>query len=445
MINGIFLVEWEKLKDNISIHLNSGNNGSNLEKINVENPKIVSIFPRDDITLNNSATLNRIINSHMPQIEKLSDKIGKIRNQGSKANNLVKESEEGSLGFLNSEVEKLFFEKIAGISSGMDYKTNPMNFYSSAKNIEEKDTPIEKKEEIDKSFFASLGKKSLQTQIIYGSSIYSCYLPPNRILCLVFNDSENPLDYTKEFEKSLDLFIFSKFSAFYNSSRFELENILVSIFIDIRCHGLTLSEEPPYLVATQQDKKQSVKYTKIIKVFLYGIDNAGKSSFVRFLKTGRFDHNYFLPTKKFVIHKFKLPIYKNNGRKDVRLVCWEMPGQKSFRRVWLRGVQESNLLIFMLDAEDNKRFAEAKRAFWSIITRYEVKNVPLLFIVNKTDLVENERELGKIESFFSLPEIEDRKLAIKFISLVSKEGIKDVINWISEAIDETVLGGLVNK
>ena len=116
-----------------------------------------------------------------------------------------------------------------------------------------------------------------------------------------------------------------------------------------------------------------------------------------------------------------------------------MPGQKSFRRVWLRGVQASNLLIFILDAADSERFAEAKRAFWSITNRFEVKHVPLLFIANKIDLIENQQKLGEIESYFSLTELKeegDRKSSLRFMSLVTNEGIKEIISWISDIINE---------
>ncbi len=125
--------------------------------------------------------------------------------------------------------------------------------------------------------------------------------------------------------------------------------------------------------------------------------------------------------------------------KVTELSVGKCPGQKAFRRVWLRGVQESNILLFMLDACDEERYFEAKRAFWSIVTRFEVKNVPVLFIANKTDLCSKKSKLSKIEPFFSLPELQDRKWSIKFTSLVTKEGIKEVIDWITETVKENLL------
>ena len=63
----------------------------------------------------------------------------------------------------------------------------------------------------------------------------------------------------------------------------------------------------------------------------------------------------------------------------------------------------------------------------------------MLFIANKVDLVETKSKLKKIEPFFSLPELRGRKWSIKFTSLVTKEGIKDVIDWITETVKENLL------
>lgn len=275
--------------------------------------------------------------------------------------------------------------------------------------------------------------KSFKVQEIYDYGIYSCFLPLNRIICLIFDKLDNPYDFTDEFENSILTFVLSDPENFHKMDATNLENSVISIFMDIRGRCLTLMDESSFYIKQQELKTQIEDQEKVIKVFLYGIDNAGKSSFVRYLKSGKFDQNYFSPTKKFMVHKIALQ--KNN----VKLVLWEMPGQKSFRRVWLRGVQASNLLIFILDAADSERFAEAKRAFWSITNRFEVKHVPLLFIANKIDLIKNQQKLGNIESYFSLTDLKeegDRKSSIKFMSLVTNEGIKEIISWISDIINE---------
>lgn len=275
--------------------------------------------------------------------------------------------------------------------------------------------------------------KNFKVQEIYDYGIYSCLIPLNRIVCLIFDKLDNPYDFTEEFENSILTFVLSDLENFYKMDAINLENTVISIFMDIRGRCLTLMDESSFYIKQQELKTKIKDQEKVIKVFLYGIDAAGKSSFVRYLKSGKFDQNYFSPTKKFQIHKITLQ--QNN----LKLILWEMPGQKSFRRVWLRGVQSSNLLIFMLDAADSERFTEAKRAFWSISNRFEVKHVPLLFIANKIDLIENQQKLGQIESNFSLTEMkdeEDRKSTIKFMSLVTNEGIKEVISWISDIIND---------
>jgi small GTP-binding protein len=363
MIEGIFLIDWN---ENVDQSAEPSENTPSIERV-VENSQIICYYPKNDVTLNNSSAIGKIIGVHKEEI------LSKLKHTKNK------------------------------------------------KTI--------------KDYWAKNKEVLLKSQEIFDFIIYSYFILPTRIICLVFDKQENPLDYECAFENSLQIFVIKNANKFYKYKDDEIESVLVSIFMDIRSRCLILMDESSYYVS-QQDLKLKVinNNNKIIKVFLYGIDNAGKSSFTRYLKTGRYDHNYFLPTKKFVIHKITLP------KNKLKIVCWEMPGQKTFRRAWLRGVQSSNLLIFMLDAADEERYSEAKRALFSIISRYEIKGVPLLFIANKIDLIDNQQKLGSIESDFSLLDLkEDRKLTIKFMSLVTKQGINEVINWIADRVSEELI------
>ena len=103
-------------------------------------------------------------------------------------------------------------------------------------------------------------------------------------------------------------------------------------------------------------------------------------------------------------------------------------------------LRKADRVFCKLDAADEERYSEAKRALFSITSRFEVKGVPLLFIANKIDLIDNQQKLGSIESDFSLLDLkEDRKLTIKFMSLVTKQGINEVIDWISDIVSEELI------
>ncbi|MHA1339431.1 MAG: ADP-ribosylation factor-like protein [Promethearchaeota archaeon] len=279
-----------------------------------------------------------------------------------------------------------------------------------------------------------LKRRHIVVQEIYDHVVITIYIIPNRLMGLVFEKTDDPSLYMEDLEADLELFVYLNLKNFNNSRDSVIETVLSSIFVDMRSVFHLKSDEIIHILNPSFIRSQLEEYykSKFIKVYIYGLDNAGKSSLMRFIKTGNFDHNYFLPTKRYAIHKLILP---NN----VRIACWEMPGQKIFRKSWIRSLKGTDLLVFVLDSADRKRFQEAKDAFWSIAERSEVRDKPIVFIANKIDLVENKKELNEIEEYFSLNELSERKWTLKFISLVTKEGIKELIKWIADTIEEDVI------
>lgn len=431
MLESIFLIEFkfEELEET----LKSLDDPLEQPEIAGKQGNISHFYPQISISLNNSGAIGRILLKHINAIK--SHKKSKItKSEISKGENKVPNFEESDLE--EQDTEEKMYAKLSGtyISSSSPMESNPLQLISSLS------PELLARQTLDNPNEPKTLQLDLHPQMIYDSLVYSCYLPFNRIICLVFDKNDNPYDYTRDIEDAIDVFIYSNLEEFSILSNEEIETALMSVYIDIRSRSLILAEECSLFIGQDELRDRLIEdgRDKIIKVFLYGVDNVGKSSFMRYLKTGKFDLDYFAPTKQFIVHRIPLP-------QGYKILCWEMPGQKKFRRVWLRGVQESNILLFMLDACDEERFIEAKRAFWSIVTHYEVKNVPVLFIANKIDLVENQSKLSKIEPFFSLPELRDRKWSIKFTSLVTKEGIKEVIDWITETLKENLLEDIKKK
>ncbi|MFX1259865.1 MAG: ADP-ribosylation factor-like protein, partial [Promethearchaeota archaeon] len=170
-------------------------------------------------------------------------------------------------------------------------------------------------------------------QVIDNLNIYTTCINGKIIIGLIFDKDDNPYDYKNIFEELLnELLNIEKSCSF--EDEIEIENLLLTIFIDIRRYGDEYVEKYP---------KIEFHYSEsFIKVFLFGIQDAGKSSLVRRIKTGEFSDNYFTPTKKFNIE------YIQRDDKGL-LAFWDMPGQRLFRKKWLIGLQDSNILIYMID------------------------------------------------------------------------------------------------
>ena len=132
---------------------------------------------------------------------------------------------------------------------------------------------------------------------------------------------------------------------------------MITLFIDIKRFGDEILQQYPRISIPTSNS--------IAKVFLCGLDEVGKSSLLRRIKTGLYNDNYFTPTRNFDIEYVQ--------RKSGNLAIWDIPGQMGFREKWLDGIQDSNILIYMIDVANQLRFQESKKEFWKIIDEFNFK------------------------------------------------------------------------
>jgi small GTP-binding protein len=194
------------------------------------------------------------------------------------------------------------------------------------------------------------------------------------------------------------------------------------MFIDMRRFGDEVIEKSPEIEYYFQRET-------FFKIFLFGIDEVGKSSLVRRLKTGEFNENYFTPTRKFNIEY--LPV-----EEEGLLAVWDMPGQKAFRSKWLIGLQESNIIVYMIDIANQRRFEESKTEFWNVINNNELKEIPLLILGNKIDLIKFSKDDYntqfqnleiELSNFYNFENIKNRKWKFLFTSVKTNFNIKNII------------------
>ncbi|MGQ4872792.1 MAG: ADP-ribosylation factor-like protein [Promethearchaeia archaeon] len=263
-------------------------------------------------------------------------------------------------------------------------------------------------------------------QIINGLNLLTSCINNEIIIGLIFEKDDNPYDYLQMFEELLNELLNVEKTCSFNDE-IEIENFLVILFIDIRRYG------------DENVEQEQIKYEfpqNLIKVFLFGLDEVGKSSLLRRLKTGEFDDNYFMPTRKFNIE------YIPN--EEYTLVFFDMPGQKIFRKKWLLGVQDSNVLIYMIDISNQIRFKESKHEFWTFINRYEFAELPILILGNKIDLLNNNenstpenfnRLKEEIINYFEFDGLIDRKWEFIFTSVKTNYNIDIILDKIFEIIE----------
>jgi small GTP-binding protein len=263
-------------------------------------------------------------------------------------------------------------------------------------------------------------------QIIGDQNIYTICINSKMLIGLIFEKEDNPFDYREIFEDLSNELLNTEKSCSFEDDM-EIENFLITLFIDIKRYGDETLEK-----VTESSLRPAGLFTK---VFLFGIDEVGKSSLIRRLKTGQFNDNFFTPSKRFNI--------EYTQREDGLLSIWDMPGQASFRKKWLIGLQDSNILVYMIDIANQLRFEESKKEFWDIITRNGIKDIPLLILGNKVDLINNlnhdkkeplERSKKEIIEFFEFDKLANRKWEFLFSSVKTNYNIEKLINSIFNLI-----------
>lgn len=264
-------------------------------------------------------------------------------------------------------------------------------------------------------------------QFIRNLNMYTACINYKIIIGLIFEEEDNPYDYKELFEELLHEIINSR-QGYSFDDEIEVENLLISMFIDIRRFGDEVIEKSPEIDYFYQSDS-------FYKIFLFGLDEVGKSSLVRRLKTGKYAENYFLPTRKFTIEYIE--------EKENMFCVWDMPGQEIFRSKWLKGLQGSNIILFMTDITNQRRFEESKREFWNVINKPELEGIPLLIVGNKIDLFNYSKETSgeqlnilksEISKNFSFDKIRNREWVFLFTSVKTNFNIDNVLPTITHLI-----------
>ena len=265
-------------------------------------------------------------------------------------------------------------------------------------------------------------------QYINDYNIYTSCIDEDIIIGLIFEDDDNPYDYKDIFEELLCESL-NNGNGYSFEEEMEIDNLLISMFIDLRRYGDEVVEKTPEIEFYYQREA-------FFKVFLFGIDSTGKSSLVRRLKTGEFNDNYFTPTRKFNIE------YIQEEERGL-LAVWDIPGQLAFRSRWLKGLQDSNILVYMIDIANQRRFEESKEELWKILNNNELSGIPLLILGNKSDLVKYsdanyEAQLQNLKEevfdYFDFEKVANRNWKFILTSVKTNHNIEKTVQTIFDLI-----------
>jgi len=152
------------------------------------------------------------------------------------------------------------------------------------------------------------------------------------------------------------------------------------------------------------------------KLVTFGLDNAGKTSLINYIKDDKILDDPF-PTKEFNV----LDVVIN----DIEIVMWDAPGQVDYRTKWKKGAVNTSLLLFIIDTAADSRFEEVKSELDRILNELGTEGVPLLVCFHKMDLLDTQHTFKKAMETLKLSEIKDRYVYWAKTSIYSGDGIKE--------------------
>jgi len=175
-----------------------------------------------------------------------------------------------------------------------------------------------------------------------------------------------------------------------------------------------------------QDSKPQEK----MKILLLGLDAVGKTTILskvsKSIKTE-------IPTIG-----MNIEIAENQ---HMRFTSWDLGGSERLKTLWRYYFPETQGLIFVVDSFDKERIEDAKSYLDYLLQQEELKDVPVLFLVNKTDL-KSGIDIDEISKRFNLKDMKNQEFNIREICAIKNKGLGEALEWLRKCISEKEIKNL---
>ncbi|KAF7404986.1 hypothetical protein HZH66_003892 [Vespula vulgaris] len=146
------------------------------------------------------------------------------------------------------------------------------------------------------------------------------------------------------------------------------------------------------------------------RVLLLGLDGAGKTSLMNqmCIANGMIEPYKApsSPTQGFTVYRLENGYYTYN--------VWEIGGAENNRKYWSTFLQDTDLLIFMVDASDTSKLSLAVSTLKQLLGDSRMDTVPILVIANKQD-ASNALRPDQVKEALDLQSISPHKHKVEVI------------------------------
>ena len=131
------------------------------------------------------------------------------------------------------------------------------------------------------------------------------------------------------------------------------------------------------------------------------------------------------------------PSYKN-----IEMTMWDVGGQDKIRRLWRHYFENTDALIFVVDANDRERVDEACEELHALVKNPQLSSASILVFANKMDLPHS-MSASEVAEKLHLSGLPNRNWYIQSSSATTGQGLHEGLDWLAEKLKQVPRAGAV--
>jgi len=162
---------------------------------------------------------------------------------------------------------------------------------------------------------------------------------------------------------------------------------------------------------------------KDVRILMVGLDAAGKTTILYRLKLGEVVTT--IPTLGFNVETVA---YKN-----ISFTVWDVGGQDRIRPLWRHYYDDTDGVIYVVDAADKGRVHIAKKEFLGILSEEALRDAAVLVFANKQDLP-NAMSVAELAEAMDLRTIRQKDWHVQGSVATTGDGLYEGLDWLSKTM-----------